>query len=198
MESVSNPHLPALHEMLKGSILFHDVDDVALQFIAGTLETVSFKKGDPIILENEISSHVYFIRSGMVEIVKYRPELQQVSRVAVLKPGTHFSEFSVLNHSNKSASAFAVEDAVLYRMSGDAFLKIVHRLPLIGRRLVMTLADLDSQRCRACFPRLLRSGLDRLQPRDSECHSAECLAEVWHFAAAFACWNSSGGGEGPS
>ena len=164
MVSVPNSEASSLHEMLKGSLLFHDVDDVALQFIASQLETVSFKRGDPIILENEISDHVYFIRSGSIEIVKYHPELQQVGRVAVLKPGTHFSEFSVLSHSNKSASAFALEDSILYRMSGEAFVKVVHRLPLIGRRLVQTLAELIQNSA-------AHAGLDYFDPESIVCNS---------------------------
>lgn len=133
-----------LHEMLKASLLFHDADDESIQFIASMMKPVQFKEGEPIILEGEISDHVYFVMRGSVEIVKYHPEMQQVARIAVLKPGHHFSDFSVLNHSNKSASAFALEDSELYRLDGSAFLKIIEKTPAIGRRLVMNLAGLLS------------------------------------------------------
>lgn len=144
MEALLPPQKPmTLNEMLKASLLFSDVGDDAIELIASHLQLVSFKKGDPIILEGEISDHVYFIKTGTVEIVKYRPEIQQVIRVALLKSGTHFSEFSVLTHSNKSASAFAVEDSDLYRLDGDTFLKILHKMPSIGRHLVGSLAELN-------------------------------------------------------
>src|SRR6185295_15698926 len=109
-EQHEHEHPRTLTEMLRESLLFRDVEDSTIEFIAANLQVVSFKKGDPIFLENETSDHVYFIKSGQVEIVKYRPEVQQVTRVVVLKEGQHFSEFSVLNHGNKTASAFAFED----------------------------------------------------------------------------------------
>jgi type IV pilus assembly protein PilB len=137
------PPTSTLHAMLKASLLFSGVDSADLELIASQMELMKFKKGDPIILEGEISDHVYFIKSGSVEIVKYRPELQQVIRVATLKSGAHFSEFSVLSHSNKSASAFVLEDAELYRLDGGNFLKVLTRLPAIGRHLVHLLAELN-------------------------------------------------------
>src|SRR5689334_2420050 len=98
MESIhSIPENSTPHEMLRASLLFQDAEDEAINAIAEVLTEIRFKKGDPIILEGEISDHVYFIKSGSVEIVKYRPEIQQVSRITILKAGSHFSEFSVLN-----------------------------------------------------------------------------------------------------
>jgi type II secretory ATPase GspE/PulE/Tfp pilus assembly ATPase PilB-like protein len=143
MESLSTEAPSTLDDILKNSVLFQGADDASIDLIISTLEVVNYRKGDPIILEGEISDHVYFIKSGSVEIVKYRPEVQQVSRIATLKSGAQFSEFSVLNHANKSASAFALEETELYRMSGDSFLKIVHKVPSVGRQLVMVLAELN-------------------------------------------------------
>jgi len=136
-------HPKTINEMLRESLLFEDVDATTIDFVANQLVTVAFKKGEPIILENEVSDHVYFIKSGSVEIVKYRLETQQLLRVAVLKEGQHFSEFSVLNHTNKSASAFAMEDCELYRLDGDAFLKVLHEVPQVGHRLATALANLN-------------------------------------------------------
>ncbi|MGZ3722115.1 MAG: ATPase, T2SS/T4P/T4SS family [Bdellovibrionales bacterium] len=135
---------PALKEMLSQCLLFHEAEDASLDLIAKSLVEIKFKKGDPIILEGQLSDHVYFIGTGSVEIVKYRPEIQMVNRITVLKAGNYFSEFSVLNRVNKTASAFAIEDSLIYRMDGAAFLKIVQQTPVIAHRLVMTLAELNA------------------------------------------------------
>lgn len=134
---------PSIIQLLKSSHLFGDADDAVLNLVASQLKAFSYKKGEPIILENEISDQVYFIKTGAVEITKYRPELQQVTRVAMLLPGSHFSEFSVINHSYKSASAFAFEDTELYQMLGDTFLKILLKTPALSYNLAMILADLN-------------------------------------------------------
>jgi type IV pilus assembly protein PilB len=134
---------PALLEILQLSHLFQSAAIDVLTLIAAQMKPVTYKKGDPIILENEMSDKVYFIKTGAVEITKYRPELQQVARVAMLKPGSHFSEFSVLNQSNKSASAFAFEDSEIYEMKGETFLKILVKFPDLAKNLVFTLAELN-------------------------------------------------------
>jgi general secretion pathway protein E len=134
--------LKSLHDMLRNCLLFSEADDATLDFVAQNLKPMPFKKGDPIILEGEIGEDVFFIHSGSVEIVKYRTEIQQVNRITILKPGTHFSEFSVLNRANKSASAFALEDSIIYRLSGETFLRITAQVPAISHRLVVTLCEL--------------------------------------------------------
>lgn len=136
-------HDPALLDILKLSHLFQSAPPEVLTLIAAQMMPVIYKKGDPIILENEMSDKVYFIKTGAVEITKYRVELQQVTRVAMLKPGSHFSEFSVLNMSNKSASAFAFEDSEIYQMKGETFLKILIKFPELAKNLVFTLAELN-------------------------------------------------------
>lgn len=131
-----------LYQFLRGSILFQDADDASLAIAVKYLELIKIKKGDPIILENEISDHVYFLYSGTAEVVKNIAELNQLSRVAVLRPGSQFSEFSVLNRANKAASVFALEDSELLRMSGDNFLEVLQQLPSVGYKLVQHLAKM--------------------------------------------------------
>jgi type IV pilus assembly protein PilB len=135
---------PVLEDMLRNCLLFHGADDHAIAVIADSLNEDSYKKGDPIILEGQLSDNVYFVTAGSVEIMKYRPEIQMVKQVVVLKAGSYFSEFSVLNRVNKSASAFAMEDCVLHRMDGATFLSLIQKIPGCARRLVMTLAELNS------------------------------------------------------
>ena len=122
-----------IQQMLKSCFLFQDADDETLRLIIKSLKLVSYQKGDPIILEGEVNDHVFFIKKGSVEIVKYQKSHQQMSRVAVLKPGAHFSEFSILTKAAKSASAFALEDTELYRIDGETFVNTLHEVPTIGQ-----------------------------------------------------------------
>jgi type IV pilus assembly protein PilB len=131
-----------LAEFLHESILFQDAQEAELQAIAKRLEHVRFKAGDPIVLENQISDHVYFVYRGSVEVVKHLKELNQLHRLAVLSAGRQFSEFSVLNRATKAASVFALEDCELLRMSGENFLQVLEEFPVVGKRLVLHLADM--------------------------------------------------------
>lgn len=132
-----------VHAMLKNSLLFQGADETILNFAQQHLEPVKFSKGDPIVLENEPNDHVYFIYSGAVEIVNYVSEDKRVQRLALLKPGSNFAEFSVLTRAAKSGSAYAYEDSYLLRMHGDRFLEILKKFPSVSKKLVKDLADLN-------------------------------------------------------
>ena len=123
-------------ETLRQSQLLHGLDEQALVFVAERIDEVFVRAGEPVILQNEVSDDVFIIESGAIEIVTYVPQLKQVNRLAILKSGQHFSEFSVLNRTTKSASGFATEDTHLLRMSGSSFLEVLNRYPVVARNLV--------------------------------------------------------------
>lgn len=131
-------------DLLLQSPLFHGLDEKALQFVLSKLEKVSVRAGEPVILQNEISDDVFIIEKGSIEIVTFVTELKQVNRLAVLKSGAHFSEFSVLNRTVKSASGFAIEDTDLLKLGGSDFLDILNRFPPVARNIVERLAKMNS------------------------------------------------------
>ncbi|MCB0406726.1 MAG: Flp pilus assembly complex ATPase component TadA [Bdellovibrionales bacterium] len=131
-------------DLLRQSQLFQGLTEPALQFVATTVEPVFVRSGEPIILQNEVSDDVFIIEKGSIEIVTYVSELKQVNRLAVLRAGAHFSEFSVLNKTTKSASGFAIEDTHLLRISGENFLEILKKFPAVSRNLTLRLAQLNS------------------------------------------------------
>lgn len=143
-------------KFLAGSVLFQSADDSGLELIANQLERVRLRKGDPVVLENEISDHVYFVYSGSVEVVKHIGELNKLSRLAVLRKGDQFSEFSVLNRSRKGASVFALEDCEILRMNDKTFLNVLSQLPDVAKSLVTHIAKMTehSQTSQIRFPYL--------------------------------------------
>lgn len=134
--------LSDLCSFLKASVLFQEADNTVINDVASKLEYVTYKKGEPIVLENEPCDHVYFIYVGSAEVVKLQKEQNQLHRVAVLKAGSQFSEFSVLNKTTKAASVFALEDSELFRLNGDTFFSILKSHPLVGKKLVRHLAEM--------------------------------------------------------
>ncbi|MBT6325517.1 MAG: Flp pilus assembly complex ATPase component TadA [Bdellovibrionales bacterium] len=143
--TISQNDSAEMTEILKESLLFQGAENSVLEFVASKLEVVSFRSGDPIFLENEISDHVYFVKSGRVEIASFHTESKQINRLAIIGPGGHFAEFSVLNHDNKSASAFALEESELLRLDSKSFLEILLRFPLVSKQLSIILSKLVFQ-----------------------------------------------------
>jgi len=142
---IADEDLASIKEMLKICYLFQEVEDKALEYAAFNLDLLTFQKGEPIILENEPNDQVYFIRDGSVEIVSYIPEEKRVHRLALLKTGMQFAEFSILNKSSRSGSAYAYEDCELLCMKGAAFLEMLKSFPTVAARLLKLIAELHQK-----------------------------------------------------
>jgi len=133
---------PSDIEFLKTTILLKDIDESLIQTVSSFFQKVYLERDEPIVLENESSDHVYFIKSGTVEILKYLPTVKQVQRVALLRAPAHFAEFSVLLEGSKTGSAFAFENCELLKIKAEHFLALLHQIPEVGPRLVSHVATL--------------------------------------------------------
>lgn len=131
--------------LLRGCQLFVGADSAVIDFAAVNAELVSYSKGEPIVLENEINDHVYFVCEGAVEIISYLPDEKRVQRLALLKPGSQFADLSVLTKSTKSGSAYAYENSHLLRLKGSQFLEMLRRFPAIAMKLVVDVAELNDK-----------------------------------------------------
>ncbi|HVK61724.1 MAG TPA: ATPase, T2SS/T4P/T4SS family, partial [Bdellovibrionales bacterium] len=135
----------SIRDRLRQCQLFAEVDEAAVEFIAPFTEALFCARGEPIILENEINDHVYFVSEGSVEILNFIVNEKRAQRLALLKPGQQFAEFSVLNKSTKSGSAYAYEDAQLLRVPGAKFIELVQRFPSVSKKLAIDLAFLNER-----------------------------------------------------
>jgi len=159
----SSVHVPPeVLQLLRTNLLFENIDDESLRFVAQHLEAVTFAKGAPIVVENEPSDHVYFIMAGAVEVVKHLTELKQMNRLAILREGQHFSEFSVLNRTPKSASVFAFEDCTLLKMSGNDFMNVLGHIPAVTAKLAIQLAEMTN------LAQIARGGVDYFRAQNIE------------------------------
>lgn len=131
--------------LLRTFSLFKEADDLTLDFALRNMEEMHIEKGQPIILQGESSDHVYFIRSGQVEILNYLAEERRSQRVTLLGKGANFGEFSVLRKGIKSSSAYAYEDCDLLRIHGPQFMQLMQGFPSIAKNLVKMLAELNSR-----------------------------------------------------
>lgn len=132
-------------DLLRSCVLFQEADAAVLDFVAAHCESAHFKKGQCIILENEANDSVFFIARGAVEIVSYLSAENRIQRLALLKAGSHFAEFSVLTRSARSGSAYAFEDCELLRMPGVHFLAMLNQFPAVRLGLLHRLAALNQQ-----------------------------------------------------
>ncbi|TPX66930.1 hypothetical protein SpCBS45565_g04147 [Spizellomyces sp. 'palustris'] len=83
--------------------------------IANALKAVYYIKGDTIFEQGRVGNEMYFILSGMVEIIVAN------NRVATLSDGAFFGEVALLGQVPRTATIRAAADTVAYRLDRSDF-----------------------------------------------------------------------------
>jgi CRP/FNR family transcriptional regulator, cyclic AMP receptor protein len=87
----------------------------------------TFKAGQFIFLEGDKSAHFYIIQEGKVEI--FTNSAKDYFKIAEMGPGESFGEFALLNRSPRSASARAVTDVSVVKVSERGYEQMLNELP---------------------------------------------------------------------
>ncbi len=88
-----------------------------------------FKAGDYIFFEGDIEAHFFIIESGEVSI--FMKDKKGVKfEVAKLLPGETFGEFALIDKGARSASAQAVTDVKVMKISAEGYELMLNDLPL--------------------------------------------------------------------
>ena len=169
---------------LREVALFQGLGDADLDEILRISESMRVDGGEYVFEEGERGDHFYVIVHGSVELRKTSGGEKR--RLAVLKAGQAFGEMALLNHTPRSASAYALEDTYMLSVSRAAFSEIlggdslsVRLLKNLSKALWATSVRLASQQAKVGatdtgqetlseFNRLLRARiLPRVTPRVS-------------------------------
>ena len=130
MNIISNPDLNKLVELLRSISLFQNVNDTALQKLAGKTIFISFKAGQTIIRKGEMGHTMYIISSGRLKV--HDDEHQ----VALLEQGDFFGELSILDSEPRSMSVTALSDAVLGSIKKDSFYEVLEEFPGLTKDII--------------------------------------------------------------
>lgn len=91
------------------------------------IQPETFKAGQFIFLEGDKSAHFYIIQDGTVEI--FTNSGKEYFKIAVLGPGESFGEFALLNNAPRSASARAISDVQVVKVSERGYQQMLNELP---------------------------------------------------------------------
>ncbi len=88
----------------------------------------SFKAGEFIFFEGDIESHFYIIEAGEILIFTKDKSGQKVE-IARLKSGETFGEFALIDKGSRTASAQAVTDCTMMKISSEGYEMMLGDLP---------------------------------------------------------------------
>lgn len=89
----------------------------------------SFNANDYIFFEGDLESHFYIVESGEVQIFTKNKTGKRVD-ICKIEPGESFGEFALLDKKPRSASAQAVTDVVLIKVSENGYDTLLSELPI--------------------------------------------------------------------
>lgn len=92
------------------------------------IEKESYKPGDYIFFEGDIENHFYIVETGVVNIFTKDSQGKRISIVDIVD-GESFGEFALISQSPRSASAQAVTDVTLVRVSEEGYRELLADLP---------------------------------------------------------------------
>jgi CRP-like cAMP-binding protein len=89
----------------------------------------TYKPGDYIFFEGDLEHHFYIVETGKVQIFTKNKAGVRVD-IAVVEEGESFGEFALLSKEPRSASAQAMTECTLVKVSDEGYQQLLAELPV--------------------------------------------------------------------
>jgi CRP-like cAMP-binding protein len=89
----------------------------------------TYAAGEYVFFQGDIERHFYIIESGTVQICTIDRQGKRID-IAQIKDGESFGEFALLDSAPRSASALALTDVTLVKVSEEGFQELLEDLPI--------------------------------------------------------------------
>ncbi|WP_327437977.1 Crp/Fnr family transcriptional regulator [Pseudomonas donghuensis] len=113
------------HQILRTHHLFEPLNDEQLDELMSSSQLLSVDKGEPLFRQGEPAEAFYFVIAGAVKIYRLTPDGQE-KVFEVIGPRQTFAEAMMLMDTpNYVASAEAVGQTQLYRLSTSTYMRLL-------------------------------------------------------------------------
>lgn len=131
---------PRLIQALQKQKLINGNETLATE-IAEKTEILEYKVNEPIIIQDNTDEDVFFILTGRVAITVNNREM------AIRESGIHIGEMALINPElPRSASAVAMENTVVAKITSPDLADILNNYPLVWRKIAENIAERLVQR----------------------------------------------------
>lgn len=121
------------------SALFQDLSPEEARLARTYFQPLPYPPGKLVFEQGDLGSSLYLVERGRVRL--YRIHLGgQEKTLGFVGPGGVFGEMSLLDGSERSASAVTEEETLLLALYREAYLGLIRRLPLFAHNLARILA----------------------------------------------------------
>lgn len=130
-----------IKEVLKGCMLFADLDHSSISELAAIARVKTFNKDSIIFSEGDNASAFYLLSSGGVDLVKISPDGRE-KLVRGVKRGETFAEAAVFSGDTYPATAIARSACELVAIEKRAFIALVRQNPDVSFKIMGVMARL--------------------------------------------------------
>jgi len=121
--------------------LFSGLAPDELEVISQCMKSITVPAKQLVVEEGEISSNLYIIESGEVEVF-INSDSGNKFVLRTMTSGSYFGELAFLENSKRTASVMTSKDSHLFEISGQDFDDILHQYPSVNRLLIKNLVGL--------------------------------------------------------
>lgn len=126
-------------KVLRNVPIFSELGDAELEKIARLGTRKKYKKGNIVVLEQEMGAALFVILSGKVKVVRNDVDGREVI-LSMFGPGEFFGEMSLLDGLARSATVIATTKSELLMVHRRDFLELIHQNPQVAISLLAELA----------------------------------------------------------
>jgi serine/threonine protein phosphatase PrpC/CRP-like cAMP-binding protein len=134
-------------ETLRQIPLFHHLAYAELVRVINVARAREVPAGTTIIQQDEEGDDLFVLLEGRVSVIK------DGEVVAILKPGRHFGEMSIVDNEPRSATVKAVEKSILIRIVRADFYELLRQDSVMAVKLLWNFIQTLSLRLRSFAPR---------------------------------------------
>jgi CRP-like cAMP-binding protein len=124
---------------LRGSCLFEDADELALEAVARHLRRRRFRRNETIFHQGDPGDSLHLVSSGAVKIALPSMDGEEAI-IATLRSGDFFGELALLDGAPRSATAVALESTETWTLPREAFLTLLDHDKRLRESLLAGLA----------------------------------------------------------
>ena len=128
-----------VREALKNIPIFEELPEESISKIVNAGNIIKYKKDDIILIENDEGSSLFWILKGRVKVVRMSDDGKEVI-LNILGENEFFGEMSVLDGYTRSASVIAMDNAELFILRRNTFLKLLRDYPDITIKIIQTIS----------------------------------------------------------
>ncbi len=129
-------------DILRKASVFTKLTDEQLKKIAEGGQERKVEDGDLVFKEGDSGHEVYVVVEGRVQITMEMDRPTEQAPVHTVAPGDLFGEFALVSDHERSASARAVKDTVLFTFSREAFERLCEEDPKLGYCVLYDLSQI--------------------------------------------------------